>query len=83
MLGWMGVGGQEKPGDFSRPPTDEFNFVAMQPGAQASETGYRFPRAPVSRTISGLLFPVSLKSVGDHISTRSAARKRNPLRTKR
>jgi len=53
MLGWMGVGGQEKPGDFSRPPTDEFNFVAMQPGAQASETGYRFPRAPVSRTVSG------------------------------
>ena len=32
------------------------------------------------RTISGLLFPVSLKPVGDHISTRSAARKRNLLR---
>ena len=33
-----------------------------------------------SRTISGLLFPVSLKPVGDHISTRSAARKRNDHR---
>ena len=32
---------------------------------------------PASRTFSGLLFPVSLQAVGDHISTRSAARKRN------
>ena len=32
------------------------------------------------RTISGLLFPVSLKPVGDHISTRSADRKRNAHR---